>query len=620
MSLIRFAKNKSNSRRGEQVAIFGFDFGTTNSLASVVIGDTVLTFLDNDQPIPSVVSFEGGKVEVGRKARDKLTSAGLGVQGSTVRSPKSLLGKDELIIDGVRRDPVQMVEYVLEYVRRFVLQNKAARDLKMDRVVATIPVNMEGRRRALLRQAFRQAGMNVVQFVHEPLAALYGFLRSSENGNDLVKRFNGKLLLVFDWGGGTLDLTLCRVLDGLLVQVANDGTDDVGGDVFDEELRNEVEKRSRAARGFGDDVELLPDARKRLLHACEQAKISLSGRGTWNVYVEHYYDVDGDSDLEVKLSRDDLDSIVGHLVRKGVARIERLLEREGYSTASVELCLATGGMVNMPLVKNRLDELFGPGRVHVSKRSASAIAEGAAWVAHDEARLHLAKNVELVMARNAYVPLLTAGVEMPLEREIRQERFSLYCVDPSDGFGKFSLVSPHRPGPRVLPDDPRRPLSHMLLKVDGKAQPFRERLELQVTMSEDLVLTAEAWSLNQKGRAAAEVHDLEFALATPGTKGGWLKARTFEAVDSDGSQYEQGGLALRSNLANREDLSLVPGEVLYGINPFYFRREQCPPQVQVDEHLYYQPCSICRRASNDPLCRCASTPQRPPHTDMRSQA
>ena len=117
--------------------VLGFDFGTTNSLASVVVGDKVITFLDNEQPIPSVVSFEGGKVEVGRKAHDKLTSAGLGVQGSTVRSPKTLLGRDELIIDGVRRDPVRMVEYVLAHVRRFVLQTKAGRDLKMDHVVAT---------------------------------------------------------------------------------------------------------------------------------------------------------------------------------------------------------------------------------------------------------------------------------------------------------------------------------------------------------------------------------------------------------------------------------------------------------------------------------------------------
>lgn len=587
------------------MSVVGFDFGTTNSLASVVIGNEVITFLENEQPIPSVVSFEGGRVEVGRKAHDKLTSAGLGVQGSTVRSPKTLLGREEQLIDGVRRDPVKMVEHVLDHVRRFVLQTKTGRDLPMDRVVATIPVNMEGQRRALLRQAFRQAGMSVVQFVHEPLVALYGHLRMSEGTSDLIRRYDGKLLLVFDWGGGTLDLTLCRVLNGLLVQVANDGSEDVGGDVFDEELRNEVEKRSRVEQALGDDIEVLPEARKRLLHECEKAKIRLSDRSTWNVYVDPYYQDDKQSDLQVNLSRDDLQDIVGHLVKKGVARIERLLEREGFSTASVELCLATGGMVNMPMVKNRLDELFGPGRVHVSKRSASAIAEGAAWVAHDQARLHLAKNVELALARNSYMPLLQAGVEMPIERENRRERFDLYCVDPSDGHGKFSLVSPHRPGPRVLANDKRRSLCNMLLKVDGKAQPFRERLGLEVNIDENLVLTATAWSLNQKGKAVAEVHDLEFALATPGARNSWLNASLLGS-DGEVSPHDPGDLSMRSNIAAREDASLVPGEVLYRYDPFYFRVEQNPPQVQVDEHLYYEPCAICGRASNDPLCRCAS--------------
>lgn len=587
------------------MTVVGFDFGTTNSVVSVVIGTDVMTFLENEKPIPSVVSFEGGKVEVGRKAHDRLTSAGLGVQGSTVRSPKTLLGREEQVIDGVRRDPVQIVEHVLDHVRRFVLQTQGGRDLKMDRVVATIPVNMEGHRRALLRQAFRQAGMSIVQFVHEPLAALYGYLRMSEGTPDLIRRYDGKLLLVFDWGGGTLDLTLCRVLNGLLVQVANDGTEEVGGDVFDDELRNEAEKRSRTLRGLGDDVEVLPEARKRLLHECEEAKIRLSDRNTWNVFVDPYYQSEDQTDLQVNLSRDDLQDIVGHLVKKGVARIERLLEREGYSTNSVELCLATGGMVNMPMVKNRLDELFGPGRVHISKRSASAIAEGAAWVAHDQARLHLAKNVELSLARNSYMPLLQAGLEMPLEREQRRERFDLYCVDPSDGHGKFSLVSPHRPGPRVLANDKRRPLCNLLLKVDAKASPFRERLELEVSVDENLVLTATAWSMNQKGRAVAEVHDLEFALATPGARSSWLNSNLL-GKDGDGTAHEPGDLSMRSNIAAREDDKLVPGEVLYRVNPFYFRVEQDPPQIQVEERLYYEPCAMCGRASNDPLCRCSS--------------
>jgi len=599
------------------VTVFGFDFGTTNSLASVVIDTDVITFLQNEQPIPSVVSFEGGKVEVGRIAHDKLTHAGLGVQGSTVRSPKTLLGQEEdQIINGVRRDPVQIVTHVLDHVRQFVLQTKAGRSLEMNRVVATIPVNMDGKRRALLRQAFGQAGMSVVQFVHEPLAALYGFLRTTDAVADRIRRYEGKLLLVFDWGGGTLDLTLCRVLNGLLVQVANDGTDEVGGDVFDDELRNEVEKRSRAEHNLNDQIAILPEARKRLLHECEKAKIRLSDRETWNVYVDPFYQSDDHSDLQVNISRDDLKDIVDHLVKKGIARIERLLEREGYSTSSIELCLATGGMVNMPMIKSRLDELFGPSRVQVSERSAAAIAEGAAWVAHDEARLHLAKNVELSLARNTYMPLLLAGVEMPIEQELRRERFDLYCVDPSDGHGKFSLVSPHRPGPKVPLNDPRRPLGSMTLKVDSKAAPFKERLQLEVRVDENLVLTATAWSLNQTGRAVMDVFDLEFALSTPGTSNPWIAANLIP-IDEDSADHVPGSLAMRSNLANQQDNSLVPGEVLYRHNPFYFRTEQNPPQIQVEERLYYVPCSICERAQNDPDCNCASLPVQTNSVDRR---
>jgi molecular chaperone DnaK len=84
--------------------------------------------------------------------------------------------------------------------------------------------------------------------------------------------------------------------------------------------------------------------------------------------------------------------------------------------------------------------------------------------------------------------------------------------------------------------------------------------------------------------------------------------------DEHGARHEAGDLSMRSNIAAREDDSLVPGEVLYRFNPFYFRVDQNPSRVQVEERLYYEPCSICRRASNDPLCNCASllNEQRPP--------
>jgi hypothetical protein len=148
----------------------------------------------------------------------------------------------------------------------------------------------------------------------------------------------------------------------------------------------------------------------------------------------------------------------------------------------------------------------------------------------------------------------------------------------------------------------------MLLKVDSNARPFRERLELDISINEDLVLKAEAWSLNQGMRVEAEVHDLEFALATPGTRNGWVETGLLGEGPAGFPVSEAGDLAIRANLASTPDDSLVPGEVMHKHNRYYFHStERRPPQVQVDEHLYYQPCSYCGRRSNDPLCKCATS-------------
>jgi molecular chaperone DnaK len=604
--------------------MFGFDFGTTNTLVSLIqpaatkSRGVIQRFLEDNKPIPSVVSFEDGEVEVGRRAHNRLGRAGLGVQGSIVRSPKTLLGKEDIHIDGVRRDPVQIVTHVIEHVRDFVLKTRVGRELEMNQVVATIPVNMDGKRRRLLRAAFRNAGVEIYEFVHEPLAALYGFLRAADNTADLLRRYNNKLVVVFDWGGGTLDITLCRIQGGMLVQLANAGTEEVGGDIFDEDLSHEVEKRALSKRDPLRSIEVTPDARKRLLHQCEQAKIALSSRSTTTVFVPEYFLDDESPDLVVELKREELHGVVGNLVRKGTALIESMLEKDQrLTTSSVDLCLAVGGMVNMPLIKNRLDEMFGPARVHISDSGSSAIADGAAWVAYDRARLRLAKNVELVLARNNILPVLDAGMDMPYAGEVHQKRIDLYCVDPTDGVGKFVLVSPQRPGKNVQAHESRRPLASMTVDVDSKAGPFKERLVLDVAIDEDMVLVARGWSMNRQGKAECEVYDLEFALALPTDGQDQAKEEHHKKTTAESSSKTPGDLAVRSNVAERHDFSLVPGEVMARFHPEALRRDygDRSSTIQQEEMLYYRPCSYCDRSSNDPACKCATVePSRKPST------
>jgi molecular chaperone DnaK len=118
-----------------------------------------------------------------------------------------------------------------------------------------------------------------------------------------------------------------------------------------------------------------------------------------------------DESLDDKLTREDVEDVVKQRLDEGLGRIVGLLDRAGVDPVQVSLCLAVGGMSNMPAIRARLHEWFGVDRVRISPRSATLIAEGAAWIAHDGTNLQLAKPVELTLARNSRLPLLRAGRE-----------------------------------------------------------------------------------------------------------------------------------------------------------------------------------------------------------------
>ena len=426
------------------MTVVGFDFGTTNSLISLVRGGRTINFLDEDQrPIPSVVCYEGAQTIVGREARERLAQAGLGIHGNIIRSPKMFLGRESVFVEGTERHPVQIVADVVEHVRRTALGRK---DLdSVSGAVVTIPVDMLGYQRRALRDAFRLADIPIVQFVHEPLAALYGFFRTRDLDTTL-RRYDRKLILVFDWGGGTLDLTLCRLADNTILQLMNDGTEEVGGDVFDQTLMNRLVRDIRYLRDIDADIRTHQGAEARLLDRCERAKIDLSSRSRVTIYLSSFFRDIPEEEFDYDLDQRELEEIVQPLVDKGLTRITQLLDDAGYSPEQVALCLATGGMSNMPTIRRRLHELFGPERVHIPDDTATLIAEGAAWIAADRTGLHLAKNVELELARNSYLPLVKSGTAMPREGEIQRHPFHLYCTDPRDGVAKFRICTPKRPG------------------------------------------------------------------------------------------------------------------------------------------------------------------------------
>jgi len=591
--------------------IVGFDFGTTNSVISFISGEKAVALLEDGYPHPSVVSYRAGEVVVGRKAKEELINASAGVSGSIVKSPKTMLGRNSVTVGGYTFSPQTVVKDVVAHVMAHAKRSPEAKgtDQKFDRAVVTIPIDMNGERRRDLRDACRMAGMSVYQFVHEPLAALYGHLRNMPDFKAEFARLNRQLVLVFDWGGGTLDLTLCRVTDGMLVQILNDGSSEVGGDILDDMIVNEIERKVLESRGILHAVGHQAGARSRLRSAAETAKIALSSGDAWPIYVPDYFmQGAGDVDLDYRLTRTELENAIRSKVAQGTARIESLLRNARIEPSGVALCLATGGMVNMPLIQAKLYEIFGAERVEISTKGNTIISEGAAWIAHDQARLILAKNIEVLVARSSYFPVVHAGSLMPRENETHQlpKPLTLYCSDPSDGVAKIIINAPKKTGRSIQINDERDILGALNVGVDSAQRPLIERLALDVKIDENLILDLRVTSTIAGSTDHLEVHSLEFGLRVGEQVGEGEISELSDDFNKKNEIKGSGEVQLRPNIATSDiDFSVVPGEILYKFNPQYFNRggRFPPPEHQEHEQAMYKPCISCKQI----YCKCSAS-------------
>ena len=581
------------------MAVFGLDFGTTNSLAAYVEGDEAVPLLDPEQrPHPSVVWYHGTECVVGKAAKAQLSERAVGVVGDIVRSPKRYLGMGETVyVAGRSLRPTEIVAEILRSLRTHALsRGLAGRDF--DRAVFTIPIHLTGRGRQELREAASAAGIRVDQFVHEPLAALYGHLRPKPDFHQQLAALRDQVVLVFDWGGGTLDLTLCRFESGALVQIQSLGNDLVGGDRFDERIRNLVNEKHAQEHGLKSWPGETDGAQARLLEECEVAKIDLSTETAHTIFVRSYLRVDGPArDLNVTLTRDELVDLTRDLVEDGAATVDRLLSSTGQKDTAVAFCLATGGMVRMPYIHEQLQQRFGLSRVRFPPHGDRIIAEGAAWIAHDRHRLCLAKPFEILDADGCYVAILHAGQTLPVEGQTKQVPINFYCVDPRDGIAKLQFARPKQPS-RVQPADCRQVYTTLTLQVDPRATPLVERLAVNLTIDDNLVVHVTAESTVRRDRVEAVIHDLEFGLQLhrPGEP-----AR--HKADTDGRRSAAtppwpsarqatvpSAVALRSNVTTSPmRTNLIPGEMIE------WDTRSVITERQRHEHEYYLPCCICHR-------------------------
>jgi molecular chaperone DnaK len=361
-----------------------------------------------------------------------------------------------------------------------------------------------------------------------------------------------------------------------------------------------------------------PGTSTKLLNQCELAKIQLSSQQSHIIIVADYLRVGGAArNLAVTVSREQLETATHDIVNRGLGEIDSILEQAKMDRRDVELCLATGGMVNMPAVWAGLIERFG-GRVPKLLHADRIIAEGAAWIAHDGLRLTLAKPIEVLVAdgsrRGTYLPIAPAGIRMPVENDsitVTNRRF--FCVDPRDGGATFEFAKPRAAG-LVQPSDDRETICVGTLPVDPYARPLLERLECEVRIDDNYIAHATLRSRARQQVAHIEFHQLDFGLTLPlqssddsGAEGG-----DPHSLEGEGSRKKiprvsaarQSNVTLRSNLvptdedsrATLADWCMVPGDLVE-----IWQTDFLGPNLtdfslmQIEERNYYLPCSRCGR-------------------------
>ncbi|HBO3958489.1 Hsp70 family protein [Pseudomonas aeruginosa] len=586
----------------------GIDFGTTNSLISVVTREgKISSFDDTGRPHPSVVCYEGEQVICGRRARDKLELLGIGVLGNTVRGPKKLLGQEHVNVDGRMMTPVEVIADYISYLVEHAHAADEDQVADLTRAVVTIPVALDGRGRQDLREALLQAGVHVDTFVHEPLAALYGYFKDLNNTRDALTFHEGRMILVFDWGGGTLDLTLCKVVNGALVQILNRGNNAVGGDYLDDAILSYVTGQHAYKFGWSAESKLPtnPGMRAKLLTQCERAKITLSTREKTHIFLPDYYQGDNEDETEIDfwLTRSELEKVCTRLINQGINEIAALLgsDNADVDPQTLALCLATGGMVNMPLIKSKLTEIFGVSALHISEKGDRIISEGAAWIANDNLQLALAKPFELVEARNSLLAIIPEGTRLPQRGASIQKKQSMYCSDPRDGKAIFIFKRPQMVQ-KSAAADPRTTYGNLVVEVNPDFPPLGERIELTVTIDDNLILHTHAIANDRKEPAKKQFYDLEFSLVVTEqtTDEEQKKKRLNQRVDRNRPKE----LVVQANITiDSERWDTVPGDLLKIYNDKYIYMRKAMTPLQEQEYVRYQPCSKCGASWSVKCCQ-----------------
>jgi len=490
----------------------GVDFGTTNSVAAISTiseGSSRLRPLTREgYPHASVVWLRLNEPAiVGREAKDNINGFSDVAGNHFISSIKRHLGKDKSFhIFGQHRKAVNIAGEIFKFLKTDAEKNHQQ---IIKEGVVTIPINFDGKSRRELRKAADEAGFYIKNFIHEPFAALAGFCYREDSPNRLDK-LEGKKILVFDWGGGTLDITVATVIDGILTELSTSGLLDRAGDKFDSKLLDLTKNRFLDQNRLSPlDCELTSNVKDRYLARCEAAKIELSGSNETMIIVRDAFQTSTQKySIKDAISRKDFGDLIKPDVTDAKNQVEIALKSAGVESNEIDLALLIGGTSNIPLIRQEMEERFGYRLQEVSNPD-TIIAEGAAVIDALELQPALAKSIGIQLSDESYYEVFPAGTIAKSASIPKQ--INMFCTDNRDGQARLIIKE------RKNKDssDGEKTLAVLPIPVKSRLKPhFPERVIINFSLDEDLVLQVNGKGATQDISSHVELHNLCFGLRT----------------------------------------------------------------------------------------------------------
>ncbi|GHF56143.1 molecular chaperone DnaK [Amycolatopsis bartoniae] len=345
----------------------GIDLGTTNSVVAVLEGGepTVIANSEGSRTTPSIVAFaKNGEVLVGQPAKNQAVTN----VDRTIRSVKRHIGTDwKTEIDGKAYTSQEISARVLMKLKR---DAEAYLGEEITDAVITVPAYFEDAQRQATKEAGQIAGLNVLRIVNEPTAAALAY--------GLDKGEKEQTILVFDLGGGTFDVSLLEIGEGVVEVRATSGDNHLGGDDWDQRIVDWLVDKFKASHG----IDLTKDrmALQRIREAAEKAKIELSSSSSANINLP-YITVDADKNplfLDETLSRAEFQRITNDLLERTRQPFNNVIRDAGISVGQIDHVVLVGGSTRMPAVSDLVKELTGGKEPNKGVNPDEVVAVGAA--------------------------------------------------------------------------------------------------------------------------------------------------------------------------------------------------------------------------------------------------